>query len=237
MLTFAILGMAVALRGLRAGEPADVAEVRNQLSQLNKQLNAALSVEDAEKKALSEANERVAHAEAQLQAEKLKYTDLQQKLEDVKKKDGVEKMKAEVDADEKQEKELAAANDKLQKQLAAAQGQEKNLEAEKTQLATEDTESASKLKELLGKMQSAVSTAEGGLKDAPTKALVQLDPSPVTDKTVEGGVPEQGFEGASVEHKDMETVTGDWGKEYGGKKKVKSGVMAAAIGALVLLMA
>merc|ERR1740138_1853682 len=136
-------------------------------------------------------------------------------------------MKAEVDADEKQEKELAAANDKLQKQL----------EAEKTQLATEDTESASKLKELLGKMQSAVSTAEGGLKDAPTKALVQLDPSPVTDKTVEGGVPEQGFEGASVEHKDMETVTGDWGKEYGGKKKVKSGVMAAAMGALVLLMA
>ncbi len=51
---------------------------------------------------------------------------------------------------------------------------------------------------------------------------MQLDPSPVTDKTVENGVPEQGFEGASVEHKDMETVTGDWGKEYGGKKKVRA---------------
>merc|ERR1719301_260476 len=194
--------MAVALRSLRA-EPADVSEVRNQLSQLNKQLNAALSVEDAEKKALSEANERVAHAEAQLQAEKLKYTNLQQKLEDVKKKDGVEVMKTEVAADEKQEKELAAENEKLQKELAEAQGKEKTLEAEKTELASED----------------AVSTAEGGLKDAPTKALVQLDPSPVTDKTPTGGVPEQGFEGASVEHKDMETVTGDWGKEYGGKKK------------------
>merc|ERR1719353_2765341 len=151
--------MAVALRSLRA-EPADVSEVRNQLSQLNKQLNAALSVEDAEKKALSEANERVAHAEAQLQAEKLKYGDLQQKLQDVKKKDGVEK--------------------------------------EKVQLTTEDNESAGKLKDLLGKMQSAISTAEGGLKGAATKALVQLDPSPVTDKTPTGGVPEQGFEGEAA---------------------------------------
>ena len=236
MFPFAILSMAVALRSLRA-EPADVSEVRNQLSQLNKQLNAALSVEDAEKKALSEANERVAHAEAQLQAEKLKYGDLQQKLQDVKKKDGVEKMKAEVSADEKEEKELAEANGKLQKQLAEAQGKEKTLEQEKVQLTTEDNESAGKLKDLLGKMQSAISTAEGGLKGAATKALVQLDPSPVTDKTPTGGVPEQGFEGEAVEHKDMETVTGDWGKEYGGKKKVKSGVMAAAMGALVLLLA
>merc|ERR1719353_1858849 len=156
--------MAVALRSLRA-EPADVSEVRNQLSQLNKQLNAALSVEDAEKKALSEANERVAHAEA--------------KLQDVKKKDGVEKMKGEVSADEKEEKELAEAN-----------GKEKTLEQEKVQLTTEDNESAGKLKDLPGKMQSAISTAEGGLKGAATKALVQLDPSPVTDKTPTGGVPE-----------------------------------------------
>ena len=57
------------------------------------------------------------------------------------------------------------------------------------------------------------------------EALVQLDPSPVTDKNPTGGVPEQGFEGEAVEHKDMETVTGDWGKEYGGKKKVRGRVL------------
>jgi len=49
------------------------------------------------------------------------------------------------------------------------------------------------------------------------------------DKTVEGGVPEQGFEGHAVEHKDMETATGDWGKEYGGPKKP---VPSAAVGSL-----
>merc|ERR1719253_337689 len=120
-------------------------------------------------------------------------------------------------------------------QLEEAQGKDKALEAEKTQLQKEDTESSQKLHDLLQKMQTAVSTAEGGL---PTKAaMMQMDPAPVTDKIAEGGVPEQGFEGEAVEHKDMETVTGDWGKEYGGKKKVKSGVMAAAMGALVLLLA
>merc|ERR1719440_2257651 len=157
----------------------------------------------------------------------MKYAQLQKKLGDEKKKDKVEQMKAEVAKDE---------TEKVTKQLAEAQEKEKSLTAEKVQLATEDQESSTKLHDLLSKMQSAISTAEAGLpKDG--KALVQLDPSPVTDKTMDGGVPEQGFEGQAVEHKDMETVTSDWGKEYGGKKKVKSGVMAAAMGALVLLMA
>merc|ERR1719484_347957 len=114
----ALLSVAAAVRNLRAGdEPSDVSDVRKQLSQLNKQLNAALSVEDAEKKALSDANERVAHAEAQLEAEKMKYTQLQKKLEDEKKKDGVEQMKAEVAEDQTVEKNLAAETEKLQKQL------------------------------------------------------------------------------------------------------------------------
>ena len=235
MHVLALLSVAAAVRNLRA-EPSDVSDVRKQLSQLNKQLNAALSVEDAEKKALSDANERVAHAEAQLEAEKMKYTQLQKKLEDEKKKDGVESMKAEVAEDQTVEKNLAAETEKLQKQLSDAQSKEKSLETEKKELVAEDQESSTKLHDLLSKMQSAISTAEAGLpKDG--NALVQLDPSPVTDKTMEGGVPEQGFEGQAVEHKDMETVTSDWGKEYGGKKKVKSGATAAVLGALLLFFA
>merc|ERR1719482_1697078 len=166
----------------------------------------------------------------------MKYTQLQKKLEDEKKKDGVEQMKAEVAEDQTVEKNLAAETEKLQKQLTDAQAKEKSLESEKTELAAEDQDSSAKLHDLLSKMQSAISTAEAGLpKDG--KALVQLDPSPVTDKTVGEGVPEQGFEGAAVEHKDMETVTGDWGKEYSGKKKVKSGATAMVVGALLLFFA
>jgi len=53
-------------------------------------------------------------------------------------------------------------------------------------------------------------------------ALAQLDPSPVTDKTPgKDGVPEQGFEGQAVAHKDMETITEDWGAEYGAEMKGK----------------
>merc|ERR1719428_1821922 len=109
---------------------------------------------------------------------------------------------------------------------------------EKAKLADEDKASSKKLHELVDKMQSALSVAKDG-EDAATaaspakaadKALVQMDPEPVMDKVPTGGVPEQGFEGVAVEHKDGETTTGDWGKEYGHKKApVPSSAFAPAL--------
>merc|ERR1719473_2260744 len=39
--------------------------------------------------------------------------------------------------------------------------------------------------------------------------------APCPDK--KGAAPEQGFEGGLIEHKDRETMTGDWGREFGPK--------------------
>jgi len=67
------------------------------------------------------------------------------------------------------------------------------------------------------------------------KSMALLDPSPVTDKTVSGGgVPEQGFEGPAVAHRDMETITEDWGGEYGSEEPVKPAFHAVKANAAVL---
>merc|ERR1719224_204069 len=132
-------------------------------------------------------------------------------------------MKLEVSKDQQEEAKLAEENSKLMKKLA-----------------DEDKASSTKLHELVDKMQSALSVAKEG-EDAVVaaaspakaktadKALVQMDPEPVMDKVPEGGVPEQGFEGVAVEHKDGDTMTGDWGKEYGHKKKVVSSALGPAL--------
>merc|ERR1719377_172491 len=163
--------------------------------------------------------------------EKQKYADLQKKLDDIKKKDGVEEMKAEVSKDKEEEKKLEAENTKLKQTLEDARGKVHSLTDEKEKLTEEDKASSTKLHDLVDKMQSALAVAKGA-EDAASagpatavsgtasdKAYLQMDPEPVMDKTLDGGVPEQGFEGEAVEHKNGETQTGDWGKEYGGKKK------------------
>ena len=206
---------------MRSPEPADVSETREELQQLNKQLNAALSVKDQEKTELTAANARVTSAQKRLSAEKEKYTSLQKKLEDIKKKDGVEEMKIEVSKDQQEEAKLAAENSKLMQKLEDVRSKARSLTDEKEKLAEEDKASSTKLHELVNKMQSALSVATGAedaAGKASTKAYLQMDPEPVMDKVPSGGVPEQGFEGVSVEHKDGETQTGDWGKEYGRKK-------------------
>ena len=222
----ALVGAVVQLRSPEAG---DVSETREELKQLNKQLNAALSLKDQEKTELTAANARVTSAEKRLGDEKKKYADLQKKLDDIKKKDGVEEMKAEVSKDKEEEKKLEAENTKLKQTLEDARGKVHSLTDEKEKLTEEDKASSTKLHDLVDKMQSALAVAKGA-EDAASagpatagtasdKAYLQMDPEPVMDKTLDGGVPEQGFEGVAVEHKDGETQTGDWGKEYGGKKK------------------
>jgi len=227
-----IVALVGAVVQLRSPEPADVSETREELQQLNKQLNAALSVKDQEKTELTAANARVTSAQKRLSAEKEKYTSLQKKLEDIKKKDGVEEMKIEVSKDQQEEAKLAAENSKLMQKLEDVRSKARSLTDEKEKLAEEDKASSTKLHELVNKMQSALSVATGaedaasaaaspataGSGKASTKAYLQMDPEPVMDKVPSGGVPEQGFEGVSVEHKDGETQTGDWGKEYGRKK-------------------
>ena len=210
---------------MRSSEPADVSATREDLQQLNKQLNAALALKDTEKQDLTAANARVASAQKRLGSEKEKYTSLQKKLEDIKKKDGVEEMKLEVSKDQQEESKLAAENAKLLKKLDDVKKQSAALTGEKAKLDEEDKASSTKLHELVDKMQSALSVAKDGedatvaaASPAKAKAMVQMDPEPVMDKVPDGGVPEQGFEGVAVEHKDGETQTGDWGKEYGHKK-------------------
>ena len=216
---------------MRSAEPADVSETREELQQLNKQLNAALALKDQDKQELTSANARVTSAQKRLGAEKEKYTALQKKLEDIKKKDGVEEMKLEVSKDQQEEAKLAEENARLMKKLDDVRGKARSLTDEKAKLSEEDKASTTKLHELVDKMQSALSVAKAGedeaapaspakgqLAAALDKALVQMDPEPVMDKVPTGGVPEQGFEGVAVEHKDGETQTGDWGKEYGKKK-------------------
>merc|ERR1719146_640489 len=41
-----------------------------------------------------------------------------------------------------------------------------------------------------------------------------LDKAP-SDAAAQGSLPEQGYSGKDVEHKDMDTYTEDFGKEYG----------------------
>merc|ERR1719386_367726 len=133
----------------------------------------------------------------------------------MKKTDGVEEMKKELSDDAEVEKTLAAEN-------------AKPLATDKARLEQDDKASDDKLGEIVEKMESAVAIAKGE-----KSALVQMDPEPVMDKVPTGGVPEQGFEGHAVEHKDMETSTGDWGKEYG--KDVHKPVPASAVGSLLAL--
>merc|ERR1719201_544718 len=240
-----IVALVGAVVQLRSAEPADVSATREELQQLNKQLNAALSLKDQEKQDLTAATARVGTAEKKLSAEKEKYTSLQKKLEDIKRKDGVEEMKLEVSKDQQEEAKLAAQNSQLMKKLEDVRGKSRSLMDEKAKLADEDKASSTKLHELVDKMQSALSVAKEG-EDAVVaaaspakaktadKALVQMDPEPVMDKVPEGGVPEQGFEGVAVEHKDGDTMTGDWGKEYGGKKRP---VPSSALGPTLCLAA
>merc|ERR550537_241776 len=171
------------------------------------------------------ARKAAATVERMVGSEKEKYTGLQKKLEDIKKKDGVEEMKLEVSKDQQEEAKLAAENAKLMKKLDDVKKQSAALTGEKAKLDEEDKASSTKLHELVDKMQSALSVAKDGedatvaaASPAKAKAMVQMDPEPVMDKVPDGGIPEQGFEGVAVEHKDGETQTGDWGKEYGHKK-------------------
>merc|ERR1719473_941890 len=53
--------------------------------------------------------------------------------------------------------------------------------------------------------------------------------APCPDK--KGAAPEQGFEGGLIEHKDRETMTGDWGREFGPKGPPPHPTHSAAIGA------
>merc|ERR1719326_323902 len=138
-------------------------------------------------------------------------------------------MKLEVSKDQQEEAKLAEENSKLMKKLEDVRGKARALTENKAKLADEDKASSTKLHELVDKMQSALSVAKEG-EDAASPATspakaglgktseLQMDPEPVMDKVPTGGVPEQGFEGVAVEHKDGETSTGDWGKEYGHKK-------------------
>ena len=130
----ALVGAVVQLRSPEAG---DVAETREELKQLNKQLNAALSLKDQEKTELTAANARVTSAEKRLGDEKKKYADLQKKLDDIKKKDGVEEMKAEVSKDKEEEKKLEAENTKLKQTLEDARGKVHSLTDEKEKLTEE----------------------------------------------------------------------------------------------------
>merc|ERR1719146_263492 len=146
----------------------------------------------------------------------------------MKKTDGVEEMKKELSDDVEVEKTLAAENAKLLAKLDSVRSQAKTLATDKARLEQDDKASDDKLGEIVEKMESAVAIAKGE-----KSALVQMDPEPVMDKVPTGGVPEQGFEGHAVEHKDMETSTGDWGKEYG--KDVGKPVPSSAVGSLLAL--
>merc|ERR1719281_1645552 len=132
-------------------EPADVAAVRNELQQLNKQLNSQLASEDEAKKELADATSEVDASQKNLKDEKTRYADLQKKLEDVKRTDGVEQMKTEVSDDEKEEKALAEENARLLQKLEDVRNQESSLEKEKARLEAEDKESSGKLAELLSR--------------------------------------------------------------------------------------
>lgn len=53
-------------------------------------------------------------------------------------------------------------------------------------------------------------------KEEPKKDAKPSAPTPYEDPDAKAGLASQGFRGKPVIHKDGETMTGDWGKEYGG---------------------
>merc|ERR1719238_2185048 len=142
-------------------------------------------LKDQDKQELTAANARVSAAQKRLGAEKEKYTSLQKKLEDIKKKDGVEEMKLEVSKDQQEEQKLAKENAALMKKLEDVRGKARTLTDAKAKLADEDKASSTKLHELVDKMQSALSVAKQGedavvaaaspAKATADKALVHLD--------------------------------------------------------------
>merc|ERR550537_2141521 len=108
------------------------------------------------------ARKAAATVERMVGSEKEKYTGLQKKLEDIKRKDGVEEMKLEVSKDQQGEAKLAAENAKLMKKLDDVKKQSAALTGEKAKLDEEDKASSTKLHELVDKMQSALSVAKEG---------------------------------------------------------------------------
>mmetsp|Transcript_49509 Transcript_49509/g.107806 ORF Transcript_49509/g.107806 Transcript_49509/m.107806 type:complete len:142 (+) Transcript_49509:57-482(+) len=64
-------------------------------------------------------------------------------------------------------------------------------------------------------MPGSVALAEGQLQHAKPNATLQDAVENL--KLNAGKLPEQGFEGKDVNHKDMQTVTSDWRMEYGPK--------------------
>ena len=55
---------------------------------------------------------------------------------------------------------------------------------------------------------------------------MQLNASPKKTAPKIASLPEQGYEGKKVKHQNMESITSDWGCEYGAKCK-KSGAQGA----------
>ena len=80
----------------------------------------------------------------------------------------------------------------------------------------------------------------------PKKEIPVAEETPHSEAVHPAKLPEQGFSGEGVHHRDMESITADWGKEYGPKEKkhaeftddfLKSGATGTCLGTAVALVA
>jgi len=212
------------------GDP-DVEAVRDQLKQLNKQLNGAITLEDKAKSDLANATARVATSVPELDALKAKEANLTQQLEQRKKAAGLDEMKAKIASDKQLETKLEGDNSKITAQIASSKAEEATLTTEHDVLAKEDAGSTEKLHLLVAKLGMALETAKEGA-NAVT-SLAQMPTDPVMDKT--GAAPEQGFEGHAVEHANGETATADWTNEYVVTTPKPNSAALCAVGLIALL--
>ena len=171
---------------------------------------------ESAKEGIVSAKTKAAEVEKEASGVKLENEDM---TEEVTKKEENDKqaLQAEVLSDKAKLATAKQAHTDLASEVAAA---EQSVKSDEQAIADLRKKVVNEQRAFLNAHQTAAAVSESmaGKK----AALAQLDPSPVTDKTPgKAGVPEQGFEGQAVSHVDMETITEDWGSEYGPEMKGK----------------
>jgi len=170
---------------------------------------------------VTEQEKKATETESALAAEKKEVATASEALRTATSPKDNKALKATVAAEDKKVSDTVKLNAQLNQQLNAS-------DAQVDQLKT----SVSNLRASTPKVKQALVSVLEPVRAAMAVKLDTVDPD--ADMIVpEKGLPEQGYAGEDVVHKDGQTTTADWGGEYGPVKKKSS---AAILGAAALLL-
>lgn len=209
--------LAVVAAAALASPGGEARRLKEQIDMDQNLLKEATKDKESATEGIASAKSKAAELEKEVAGVKLENENMGV-LVTKKEENDKEELQAEVLADKAKLATEKQAHEDLVGEVAAAQQSTKSEEESNKVLRKKVV---NEQRAFLNAHQAAAAVSES-MASKKGAALAQLDPSPVTDKTPgDGGVPEQGFEGQAVAHKDMETITEDWGAEYGAEMKGK----------------